>query len=118
MGRLTTVVAIATLVWLCTSQAVGQQPGQSATGRVSSRWPASAVVPIRSIDPEDDNFADLRPLKKYLGKARIIQLGEQSHGDGATFFAKQRLIRFLHKEMGFNVLAWEAGFFRLRGDGS
>jgi erythromycin esterase len=74
-------------------------------------WLSKNELPIRSIDPEDDNFVDLAALKKILGDARVVQLGEQSHGDGATFYAKQRLIRFLHEEMGFDVLAWESGFF-------
>jgi erythromycin esterase len=88
-----------------------QQDSSNGQGRAGSMWPARSVVPIRSIDPYDDDFSDLRPLKKFIGSARVVQLGEPSHGDGATFYAKQRLIRFLHSEMGFNVLAWESGFF-------
>ena len=38
-------------------------------------------------------------------------LGEESHGDGNTFQAKIRLIKFLHQEMGFDVLAFESGFY-------
>ena len=34
-----------------------------------------------------------------------------THGDGAMFLAKARLVRFLHQVMGFDVLAWESGFF-------
>ena len=41
----------------------------------------------------------------------MVVLGEESHGDGATFLAKARLIKFLHQRMGFDVLAWEAGLF-------
>ncbi|UCG51640.1 MAG: erythromycin esterase family protein [Candidatus Latescibacterota bacterium] len=41
-------------------------------------------------------------------------LGEQSHGDGATFLAKTRLVKFLHQEMGFDVLAFESGFYDCR----
>jgi len=48
---------------------------------------------------------------KAIGNSRIVVLGEESHGDGATFLAKVRLIKFLHQKMGFDVLAWEAGLF-------
>ncbi len=71
--------------------------------------PASGQVPVRSIDPSDADFSDLKPLVSMIGKARVVQLGEATHGDGATFLAKARLIRFLHEEMGFDVIAWEAG---------
>jgi erythromycin esterase len=74
----------------------------------------SHAVALRSIEPEDEDFSDLEPLKKLLGEARIVQLGEQSHGDGATFHAKTRLIRFLHQEMGFDVLAFESGLYDCR----
>lgn len=74
----------------------------------------SHAVRFRSIEPEDDDFSDLEPLKKLLGEARIVQLGEQSHGDSATFHAKTRLIRFLHQEMGFDVIAFESGLYDCR----
>jgi erythromycin esterase len=73
------------------------------------------VVVVHSIDPQDDDdFSDLQPLKKIIGDARLVTLGEQSHGDGAVFYAKARLIKFLHQEMGFDVLAWESGMFDCR----
>lgn len=78
------------------------------------RWLAEHSVAVRSIDPADQDFSDLQPLKQAIGKARVVQLGEATHGDGATFLAKSRLIRFLHQEMGFDVLAWEAGFFDMK----
>ena len=65
---------------------------------------------IKSIDPNDEDFTDLLPLKKKIDEAQIVVLGEISHDDGATLHAKSRLVKFLHKEMDFEVLAWEAGF--------
>jgi len=71
------------------------------------------TIPIQSIDPtlEDDDFSDLSPLAKVIGNARIVVLGEQSHGEGTIFLAKGRLVKFLHQMLGFDVLAWEAGLF-------
>ena len=72
-------------------------------------------IEIRSIDPADDeDFSDLLPLKSLIGDARLVVLGEQSHGDGAVFYAKARVIKFLHQHMGFDVLTWESGMFDCR----
>jgi erythromycin esterase len=74
-------------------------------------WLRRNAIPVRSIDPADEDFSDLQPLKRILGDSRIVMLGEQSHKDGATFRAKVRLIKFLHREMGFGVLAFESGLY-------
>jgi erythromycin esterase len=75
------------------------------------RWLAEHAVPVRSIAPEDEDFSDLIPLMGWIGSSRVVALGEVTHGDGAMFLAKARLVRFLHQVMGFDVLAWEAGFY-------
>lgn len=92
--------------------ALAAQPAAPADPRVE--WLRQNAVPIRSISPEDRDFSDLQPLKKILGDARVVLLGEPTHGDGAVFLAKTRLIQFLHEEMGFDVLAFESGLFDCR----
>src|SRR6516162_207942 len=77
-------------------------------------WLKKHAIALRSIDPSDEDFTDLEPLRKVIGDARVVQLGEQSHGDGATFHAKARLIKFLHQKMGFDVLAFESGLYDCR----
>lgn len=67
--------------------------------------------PIRSIDPADMDFSDLGALKTAIGDARVVLLGEQTHGEGSTFLAKTRVIKFLHEKMGFDVLAFESGLY-------
>ncbi|MBN2264564.1 MAG: erythromycin esterase family protein [Candidatus Aminicenantes bacterium] len=67
-----------------------------------------------SLDPESDDLADLRPLGELLKGVRIVLLGEASHFDGTDFLAKTRLIQFLHRELGFDVLAFEAGIYQMR----
>ena len=75
---------------------------------------ANHMLKLNSIDPEDDDFSDLLPLRELLEGVRIVLLGEASHFDGSDFLAKGRLIRFLHSELGFDVLAFEAGIYQMR----
>jgi len=74
-------------------------------------WLRQHAVKVRSIDPADEDFADLQPLGEAIGEARVVLLGEASHGEGATSLAKGRLLKYLHQCKGFDVLAWEAGFY-------
>jgi erythromycin esterase len=77
-------------------------------------WLQANASPLRSIDPADADFSDLEPLGSAIGDSRIVMLGEQTHGDGATFEGKCRLVRFLHQRMGFDVLAFESGLYEMR----
>src|SRR5262249_5428880 len=90
--------------------------GLREDGATDSRvaWLKQHAAPLRSIDPADEDFADLEPLRRAIGDARIVFLSEQSHGDGATFHARTRLISFLHQKCGFDVLAFESGLYDCR----
>jgi erythromycin esterase-like protein len=67
-------------------------------------------IKIRSIDASDEDFSDLDPLKKQIGNSRLVVLGEDTHGDGETEKAKIRLIKFLHEQMDFSIIAWEFNY--------
>lgn len=69
------------------------------------------VQPIRSTDARDNDYRDLQFLKELWKDKKLILLGEQSHGEGTVFEAKVRLIKFLHEEMGFEIVAFESGLY-------
>ena len=60
------------------------------------------------------DFKDLTALRESLKDVEIIALGEQSHGLGEVFNAKTELVKFLHKELGFDLVLFESGY----GDGA
>lgn len=74
-------------------------------------WLESHVTPVRSIDASDEDFSDLEPLGDAIGLARVVQLGEPSHGAGSCFAAKARIVKYLHQRHGFDVLIWESGLY-------
>ncbi|SEW55908.1 erythromycin esterase family protein [Chitinophaga arvensicola] len=78
---------------------------------LSQQIPLKSITAIKSIDPADTDFSDLKGLKVAIGNARIVMLGEQTHGEGSTYLAKTRLIKYLHEQLGFEVLAFESGFY-------
>src|ERR1700730_14789000 len=92
----------------------GAAESDAPVDRGQTRWVSDHALAVRGIDPADEDFADLMPLARVIGAARVVELGEATHGDGATFLAKGRLIRFLHRVMGFDVLAWESGIADVR----
>jgi erythromycin esterase len=88
--------------------AVGSGCGQPTEG---DRWLQDNHVAIRSPDPADTDFSDLQFLKPLIGTKRVVQLGESAHGTAEFSSVKTRLIKFLHQEMGFEVVAFESGLF-------
>lgn len=59
----------------------------------------------------DGHFSNLETLNKNFEGVRVVTLGEQTHFDGATFDEKVQLVKYLHEKLGFNILAFESGYF-------
>jgi erythromycin esterase len=77
--------------------------------KVRAPWRAEArraAQPIRSL--VSDDFSDLRFLRPVLEGRRVVQLGESAHGAAEFNWLKVRLVKFLHEEMGFDVIAFES----------
>jgi erythromycin esterase len=74
-----------------------------------SVWLRDNAIPIDTTDPNSD-FEDLMPLKELIGNARIVALGEATHGTHEFPEMKHRMLRFLVEELGFDTFAIEASW--------
>lgn len=66
----------------------------------------SQANPLKTIEPSKP-FEDLKPLKKMIGNAQYVGLGENTHGSSEIFTIKFRLVKYLVTEMGFTNFALE-----------
>jgi erythromycin esterase len=55
-------------------------------------------------------YDDLAPLDRLIGDARIVALGEASHGTAEIFQMKHRLLQYLVEKKGFTVFAIEGNW--------
>lgn len=92
-------------VFIYATGCIGQRP--------IKRYVNKNLLIFRAIDSEAINFSELHSLGVAIGDARIVMLGEQDHGDAATFLMKTNLIKYLHEKKGFTVLAFEDDFYAL-----
>ncbi|HEX2641627.1 MAG TPA: erythromycin esterase family protein, partial [Thermoanaerobaculia bacterium] len=82
-------------------------PPLSAPSEAAVAWLKEKAIPFTTSEA-GHGFADLQPLKKIVGDARIVSLGEATHGTREFFQMKHRLTEFLATEMGFTLFAIEA----------
>jgi len=72
-------------------------------------WVAKHAIPLKTVQ-SGSGFKDLEPLKEMVGDARIISLGEPTHGNREVFQLKHRMIEYLVEEMDFNNFILECPF--------
>ena len=70
-------------------------------------WVGSTAIPVAGDDP-GLSLDDLAPLKDLIGDARVVALGEDTHGTREFFRMKHRIVEYLATQMGFNIFAIEA----------
>jgi erythromycin esterase len=64
------------------------------------------AVPFEIGESESDNIV-FKPLSAMVKDARIVALGENSHGSSSIYMLKLRMIKYLVKEEGFSIFALE-----------
>jgi erythromycin esterase-like protein len=83
-------------------------PGARAEiqGPAVTGWLEANAVPLSTVDPAAP-LTDLAPLRRSVGDAEIVGLGESVHGAAEELTLKHRTLRFLVERMGFRSIAWE-----------
>ena len=66
------------------------------------------VYPLRTCEPDDGDTQDLDILRQLVGECRAVGLGENTHGTSEVFKMKDRIIRYLAENCGFDIFALEA----------
>jgi erythromycin esterase len=72
-------------------------------------WIRSAAIPLATVEPRQ-GCKDLEALRPIIGDARIVSLGEATHGTREFFKLKHRLLEYLVAELGFTAFIIEANF--------
>lgn len=68
----------------------------------------SAAIPLIGTDP-DLPEDDLIPVITRLSEARLVGIGEATHGDHESFQLKRRIIQALVRQYGFSLVIVERG---------
>jgi len=95
----------------CSSPAISQSPPRPLTAQDSAAvaWIRTNAIPVQTLNA-GSGFTDLAPLKAILQDARIVGLGESTHGTSEFQRAKHRLFEFLVKEMGYTAFTLEGAY--------
>jgi erythromycin esterase len=72
-------------------------------------WLKANALPIASAEPGTD-FKDLEQLRPLIGDARIVSLGEATHGTREFFQLKHRMIEYCVSQLGFTMIGFEAEY--------
>lgn len=89
--------------------ATAPKPPSEEVVRSVTQWLGANAIPIKSVEAGHGS-SDLRPLEAVLKDARVVALGEATHGTREFFQFKHRMLEFLVTRMGFTTFAIEASY--------
>jgi erythromycin esterase-like protein len=69
-------------------------------------WVRHHAARLDTVDPAAP-LGDLAPLRRTVGDAEIVGLGESVHGAAEELALKHRTLRLLVEHLGFRTVAWE-----------
>lgn len=83
------------------------QQVENGVNAEAAAWVGANAVELKTCEA-GNGFEDLARLREMVGDARIVSLGEPTHGTREAFQLKHRLMEYLATEMGFRVFSIEA----------
>jgi erythromycin esterase len=72
-------------------------------------WLKANAIPLATAEP-GGGMQDLEPLRTVIGNARIVSMGEATHGTREFFQLKHRLIEYCVSQLGFTMIAFETDY--------
>jgi len=82
------------------------QSPDTAKPAAQVEWIRANAVPLTTVEA-GHGFGDMMPIKGIVGGARIVALGEATHGTREFFQLKHRMVEFLATQMGFTIFTIE-----------
>ncbi len=99
-----------------TEQTAPQPPNKQADDIVAEEvredaisWMQKNAVRLKSMTA-GSGFEDMQPIAEMIGDAKIVGLGEASHGTREFFQFKHRMLEYLVENHGFRLFGIEANF--------
>jgi len=120
LGKLTLVVSsciiLASLISCNANNEKSTNANSPADQIKYSNFQQAIIENTREIKSNEGLLSDddLDHFAQSLGNARIVGLGEQTHGAGSVFRLKTQLIKYLHENHDFDVFILESGLFDLQ----
>lgn len=74
------------------------------------------VYPLRTCEPDGGDTRDLDLFRGLIGDCKVVGLGEYTHGTSEIYRMKDRIVRYLAENAGFDLFTIEANLpesFRL-----
>ncbi len=68
-----------------------------------------AATPLHDLDPDAGDDSDLEVLREVIGDARVVLLGESAHFTSEFVRLRDRVTRFLVRQLGFSAFVLESG---------
>src|SRR5262245_42629095 len=105
----TAVAAVLAAPPIALHAVAARQPAHRPVSDDVVAWVKDNAVPLATAEPGSSG-ADLASLRAMMGDARVVALGEATHGTREFFQLKHRVIEYCVSELGFDVVMFEADY--------